>query len=154
MRPGHSGRAGVTLIEMLIVVMIISIIAGVSFPALTSGLASVRLSSASGSAASFLTAAMNRVDRRELAAAIVVTPKENQMAVYTAASRDKPEQSLQMPQGVSIEGDEPRRFLLLPGGTFPRITLVLRNEKGSRRSIRIDPATGVPDIRRVEGDSK
>jgi type II secretory pathway pseudopilin PulG len=139
---------------MLIVVMIISIIAGVSFPALTSGLASVRLSSASGSAASFLTAAMNRVDRRELAAAIVVTPKENQMAVYTAASRDKPEQSLQMPQGVSIEGDEPRRFLLLPGGTFPRITLVLRNEKGSRRSIRIDPATGVPDIRRVEGDSK
>jgi hypothetical protein len=76
------------------------------------------------------------------------------MAVYTAASRDKPEKTLQMPQGVSIEGDEPRRFLLLPGGTFPRIMLVLRNEKGARRSIRIDPATGVPDIRRVEGDSK
>jgi prepilin-type N-terminal cleavage/methylation domain-containing protein len=147
-------RAGVTLIEMLIVVMIISIIAGVSFPALTSGLASVRLSSASGSAASFLTAAMNRVERRELAAAILITPQENQVAIYTAASGDKPEETLKMPQGISIEGDEPRRFLLLPGGTFPRITLLLRNEKGSRRSIRIDPATGVPDIRRVEEEGR
>jgi len=145
-------RAGVTLIEMLIVAMIISIIAGVSFPAMMSGLAGVRLSSASGSAASFLTAAMNRVERRELAAAIVIAPKENQIAVYTAASGDKPDKRLEMPQGIAIEGDEPRRYLLFPGGAFPRITLVLRNEKGARRSVRIDPATGVPDIRRVEED--
>lgn len=133
----------------MIVVMIIAVIAGVSFPALTSGLSSVRLASASGSAASFLTAAMNRVDRRELAAAIVITPKENELAVYTAASGDKAESTLRMPQGIAIEGDEPRRFLLQPGGSFPRITLVLRSDKGSRRSVRIDPATGVPDIRRV-----
>lgn len=143
-------RAGVTLIEMMIVVMIIAVIAGVSFPALTSGLASVRLSSASGSTASFLTAAMNRVERREVAAAVVISPKENQVDVFTAASGNKPEKSLHMPAGISIEGAEPRRVLLQPGGTFPRITLVLRNEKGSRRSVRIDPATGVPEIRREE----
>jgi prepilin-type N-terminal cleavage/methylation domain-containing protein len=143
-------RAGVTLIEMMIVVMIIAVIAGVSFPALTSGLASVRLSSASGSTASFLTAAMNRVERREVAAAVVISPKENQVDVFTAASGNKPEKSLHMPAGISIEGVEPRRVLLQPGGTFPRITLVLRNEKGSRRSVRIDPATGVPEIRREE----
>jgi prepilin-type N-terminal cleavage/methylation domain-containing protein len=146
-------QSGVTLIEMLIVVMIIAVIAGVSFPSLTSGLAGVRLSSASGSAASFLTAAMNRVDRRELAAAIVITPHENQMAVYTAASGDKPDTELRMPQGVSIEGDEPRRFVLQPGGTFPRIALILRNEKGARRSVQIDPTTGVPDIRRVAAEN-
>jgi prepilin-type N-terminal cleavage/methylation domain-containing protein len=147
-------QSGVTLIEMMIVVMIISVIAGVSFPALTSGLDSVRLSSASGSAASFLTSAMNRVDRHELPAAVVITPGANQIAVFTAASGDKPDATLGMPQGVSIEGDEPRRFVLQPGGTFPRITLVLRNAKGSRRSVRIDPATGVPEIKRVDEDSK
>jgi prepilin-type N-terminal cleavage/methylation domain-containing protein len=152
--PNKRRQAGVTLIEMMIVVMIIAIIAGVSFPAFTSGLSSVRLTSASGSAASFLTAAMNRVERRELAAAIVISPKENYLAMYTAASGDKAETTLQMPQGVSIEGDEQRRFLLQPGGTFPRITLVLRNDKGARRSVKIDPATGVPDIQRVTGDSK
>ena len=134
---------------MLIVVMIIAVVTGVSFPALTAGLASVRLSSASGSAASFLTSAMNRVERRELPAAVLIAPAENQLAVYTAASGDQPDATLRMPQGIVIEGDEPRRFLLQPGGTFPRITLVLRNDKGARRSIRIDPATGVPDIQRV-----
>jgi len=150
----RQNQSGVTLIEMLIVVTIIGIIAGVSFPAMTAGLASVRLSSASGSAASFLTAAMNRVERRELAAAIVITPEENRIAVYTAASGSEPDTTLRMPQGVAIEGDEPRRFLLQPGGTFPRITVVLRSEKGGRRSVRIDPATGVPDIQRVEGDTR
>jgi prepilin-type N-terminal cleavage/methylation domain-containing protein len=147
-----STRAGVTLLEMLIVVAIISIVAGLSFPALTSGLGSIRLSSASGSAASFLTSTMNQVERRELAAVVVIAPQENQLAVYTAASGEKPDQVLRMPQGIRIEGDGPRRFLLQPGGTFPRITLVLHNDKGARRSVRIDPITAVPEIRRVDAD--
>ena len=144
-------QSGVTLIEMLIVVMIIAAIAGVSFPALTAGLASVRLSSASGTVASFLTSSMNRVDRREEAAAIVITPGENTLAVFTAASGKQPERTLDLPRGISIEGDEPRRVLLQPGGTVPRVTVVLRNEKGARRSIEVDPATGVPSIKRVDG---
>ncbi len=139
---------------MLIVVMIIAAITGITFPALTAGLASVRLSSASGTVASFLTSSMNRVDRREEAAAIVISPKDNTLAVYTAASGEKPDRTLDLPQGISIEGDEPRRVLLLPGGTVPRVTVVLRNEKGARRSVEIDPVTGVPDIRRVEGESR
>lgn len=147
-----SRQSGVTLVEMLIVVMIIALIAGITFPALAAGLASVRLNSASGSAASFLTATMNRVERREVPAALVIASKENEIQVFTAASGEKPEQKLRMPQGIFIEGgegDAPRRFLLQPGGAFPRVTLVLRNEKGGRRSLRIDPATGVPDIGRA-----
>jgi len=145
-------QSGVTLVEMLIVLMIIALITGITFPALAAGLATVRLNSASGSAASFLTAAMNRVERRETPAAVVIAPKQDELQVFTAASGEKPEQTLHMPQGVLIEGDEPRRFLLQPGGAFPRVTLVLRNDKGSRRSVKIDPATGVPDIGRVEAE--
>ena len=145
-------QSGVTLVEMLIVLMIIALITGITFPALAAGLATVRLNSASGSAASFLTAAMNRVERRETPAAVVIAPKQDELQVFTAASGEKPEQTLHMPQGVLIEGDEPRRFLLQPGGAFPRVALVLRNDKGSRRSVKIDPATGVPDIGRVEAE--
>jgi hypothetical protein len=93
---------------------------------------------------------MNRVERREQAAAILVSPKDNLLTVYTAVSGDKPERQLHMPQGISIEGEEPRRYLLMPGGTFPRMTLVLRNDKGSRRSVAIDPTTGVPKVQRME----
>jgi len=140
-------QAGVTLIELLIVVTIIAVVVGVSFPAITAGLAGLRLTTASGSVASFLTSSMNRVDRREEAAAIVVSPKDNLLAVYTAASGEKPARNLELPQGIQIEGSEPRRYLLMPGGTAPRMTVVLRNEKGARKSIRIDPVTAVPDIR-------
>ena len=141
-------RSGVTLLEMLIVVTIIGIVAGVSFPAVTSGLSGVRLQSAAGSVASFLTTTMNRVDRHELGAAIVVSPKENSLAVFTAASGEKPERTLELPQGITIEGEEPHRYLFLPGGTVPRMLVVLRNDKGAEKSVRVDPATGIPDIQR------
>jgi len=135
---------------MLVVVAIIGAIVGISVPALTAGLAGVRLSSASGSVASFLTGSMNRAERREEAAAIVVDPAKNVVEVFTAASGEKPADTLAMPSGVVIEGQETRRFLLYPGGTFPRMEIVLRSEKGARRAVLIDPITVVPSIRRVE----
>jgi hypothetical protein len=55
-----------------------------------------------------------------------------------------------MPSGVVIEGEKASRFLLYPGGTFPRMEIVLRSEKGARRAVSIDPITVVPSIRRVE----
>jgi general secretion pathway protein H len=144
-----NNKRGVTLLEMLIVVAIIAAIVSVSFPALTAGLAGVRLSSASGSVASFLTSALNNVDRREQAAAVLISPAENALSVFTAASGDKPSARLAMPAGIKIEGEEPRRFLLFPGGACPRIAVILQNEKGARRSIRIDPVTAVPKIERL-----
>lgn len=140
---------------MLIVVAIIAGIVSISFPSLTSGLAGIRLTSAAGSAASFFTTALNNVDRREQASAIVISPADNTLAVYTAASGEKPVTRLEMPAGIAIEGDQPTRVLLFPGGACPRVKVVLRNEKGARRSIQIDPVTAVPKIQRVlEGEQK
>ncbi len=135
---------------MLIVVSIIAAIVSVSFPSLTAGLAGIRLTSAAGSTASFITSTLNTVDRRETASSLVITPADNTLAVFTAASGDKPVKKLEMPAGIVIEGEEPRRFLLFPGGAAPRIVVILRNEKGSKRSIRIDPVTAVPKIERVQ----
>ncbi len=150
-RPGHA-RAGVTLLEMLIVVTIIGTIVSLSFPSLTSGLAGVRLASSASAVASFLTSSMNTVERHEQAAAIVVSPKENRLDTFTATSGDKPSTTYQLPSGIFLEGDEPHRYMLFPGGAFPRIAVSLRNEKGARRSIEVDPVTAVPIVRRL-GDA-
>jgi prepilin-type N-terminal cleavage/methylation domain-containing protein len=148
----RASQRGVTLLEMLIVVAIIATVAAVSFPALSSGIAGVRLSSTASGAASFLTSSMNMVERREQPAAIVITPRENRMDVFTAASGLTPARTFQPSAGITFEGEDPHRYLLFPGGSFPRITVVLRNDRGARRSVAIDPVTAVPLVTRL-GDA-
>ncbi len=145
-----ASQSGVTLLEMMVVVTIIGIIASISFPAMSAGLSGVRLSSAAGSVASFLESTMNQVDRRERAAEIVIVPKERMLVVYTAESKaaDHSAGKLVMPDGIGIEGDEPRRFFLFPGGAFPHITVSLKSDRGARRDVEIDPVTAVPKITR------
>jgi hypothetical protein len=92
---------------------------------------------------------MNNVERREQAAAIVITPKENRVDVFTAASGLKPVRTFIPSAGISFEGEDPHRYLLFPGGSFPRISAVLRNDRGARRSVSIDPVTAVPQVTRL-----
>lgn len=140
-------KRGVSLLEMMIVVSIIGAIAAISFPALTSGLAGVRLASSAAEVASFLTSTMNSVERHERPEAILISPKLKRLDVFTSASGEKPSRTWKTPEGISLEGEEPHRYFLFPGGSFPRIAVILRNEKGSRRSVEVDPITAVPHIR-------
>jgi prepilin-type N-terminal cleavage/methylation domain-containing protein len=151
---------GITLVEMLIVVTIIGLIAGISFPAVSSGLDSLRLRSASDSLVSFLNAALNRAERRQEVAEIAISTHDNVLHMTTPSlSRE-----LDMPPGVTIRavwpklpvGDtnEPRRFLLLPGGNVPRIGIEIANRKGARRMVRVNPMTGVPEIMALEASQE
>ena len=146
---------GVTLIEMMIVVTIIALIVSISFPAVSSGIDSLRLSSASDSLVSFLNGGLNRAERRQEAVEVTVSVKDN--AVYLASASLN--RTLAMPSGVTIlavwpklpeETDAPRRFLLLPGGAVPRIGIEIMNRKKARRIVRVNPMTGVPEIERLE----
>ena len=145
---------GVTLVEMMIVVTIIGLIAGISFPAVTSGIDSLRLASASDSLVSFLNGAMNRAERRQDVVEIAISVQENAVSLTTTGLSRK----LEMPSGVTIKAvwpklvanpEAPRRFLLLPGGAVPRFGIEIANRKGVRRIVRVNPMTGVPEIERL-----
>jgi type II secretory pathway pseudopilin PulG len=140
----------------LVVVTIIGLVVGISFPAASAGLDSVRLASATQSAAAFINAAVNRAERRQEAVELAISPKENGMAVYSTEPGFKRE--FHLPDGISLDAVLPaipeesgsvRRILLLPGAAVPGIGIQLSNRHGSRRIVRLDPMTGFPRVESV-----
>lgn len=154
---GNSARRGVTLIEMMVVLAIIALIVGVSFPSTIAGLENIRLASGARSVAAFMNVAANRAERRQQAIELSVSVKDNTVTMQspdTAFLR-----KLALPPGIAVRAvwpalaepsDEPRRFLLQPGGVPPRIGIEIANRHGARRIVRLNPITGVTEIERPE----
>ena len=153
----HSARRGVTLVEMVVVVAIIALIVGLSFPAASAGLENVRMVSACDSVATFLNAAVNRAERHQQPVELVVSPQEGRLTLYSIEPGFTRE--LKMPDGGAIEavlpavdgGDpaQPRRILFLPGASVPGISIQLRNRRDAHRRVRLDPMTGFPRVESV-----
>ena len=150
-------RAGVTLIELLVVLALISLMVGISFPALTSGVDSLRLNDAANRIATFFNAGLNRAERRQQLVEITISKERNSLEMRSTEPGFV--RMLEMPEGVSISavlprtpGDEnlPRNFLLYPTGTVPPFGVLLSNRRNAQRVVRVDPITGVPQIEAPE----
>lgn len=156
------GAAGVTLIEMLIVVALIGLMVGITFPSVASGIETMRLNEASGQLVNFLNDALVRAERREQGVEISISKSEKSLTMRSPEQAS--EKKTVLPQGISIakilpedsqqEEDQPRRFMIYPGGTVPRIGIEIVNAKGARRMVRVDPITGVPRIETVQNTEK
>lgn len=153
-RTARSSQAGVTLMEMLIVITIIAVMVGVAFPSITSGIETLRLRSASDLIVSGMNSALNRAERWQLPVEVRIERSTNRILFATVAPGYARE--VAMPDGVTIERvhpvipnlDEnlPRHFLIHPGGTVPRIGIELKNRKNTRRLVTVDPITGVAQV--------
>ncbi len=138
---------------MLVVVTLIAIMIGISFPAVGSGIDSLRMSSAADAVAGFLQGAVNRTERRQQMMEMTISPQENALILAGEGFLRR----YNLPEGVTIaevlpavplDVRLPRRFLLYPGGAPPRIGVRLANGRGAQRIISLDPITGIPQIER------
>jgi len=152
-RCARSNERGVTLIEALIVVALIAMIAAVGFPAVTAGLDTLRLRSASDSIVSFLNIALDHADRRQQAVEVIVSPRENILLSRTAdlgfmRNLDMPAQihivSVLPALPNTVDPGDPRHFLLYPGGSVPGIGIEISTPQGRKRMVSVDPVTGSP----------
>jgi len=149
------GERGVTLIEMMVVVIVIALIVSISTPSITAGIDAVRLATATSSVAAFLNSASNRAERRERPVELVISAKALQFVSTDAGS----ERQLDMPDGITIEpisalpsedAEGVSRWLFMPGGAVPSVAIQLTNQHGSRRTVRLDPMTGFPRVESVQ----
>lgn len=150
-------ESGVTLLEMLVVVALVAVITGITFPSVVSALDSIRLASAADSIVGFLNAGIVRAQRRQDVIEVTIDKKAN--AILLDSTDPGFHRRLDMPSGITIAGvvpelpatdtDSPRRFLLYPGGTVPGFGVELADAKGIQRIVRVDPITGVPKVEHV-----
>ena len=144
---------GFTLLELLLVMTLVALVTGLSYPSIASGLDTLRLRSASDAIASFLNTALDRADRRQQVIEIRISPRESVLSARSAD--DGFARRLEVPDSIRIVSvqpslqnavapDEPRRFLVYPGGAVPRIVIEIENPNGRRRLVSVDPLTGVP----------
>lgn len=144
-------QSGITLIEMIIVLAIVGLITAVSFPAVTSGLDSVRLRGATDTIASFLNAGLNKAERSQTPVEIVISIAENKIKILL------PERTRELPMPDSIRivkihpellgtEEQDRSIVLYPNGAVPRFGVEIASSKGAHRIVRVDPITGVPQV--------
>jgi len=156
-RTSRPAASGVTLIEMMVVVALISLMVGISYPAITSGIDSLRLNAATNGVVSFLDYGLSRAERRQQMVEITISKADNSLEMHS--SEPGFYRKLEMPDGVSIvqvlpqlpdNPDLKRDFLLYPGGTVPAFGLQLINRRNVERVVRVDPITGVPRVEAPE----
>jgi prepilin-type N-terminal cleavage/methylation domain-containing protein len=148
---------GVTLMEMMVVLAIISLIVGLSFPSTIAGMEKLRLAAGARSVAAFMNVAANRAERRQQAIELSISIKENTVTMRSPDAAFL--KRLILPPGIAVQAvwpaleeptDEPRRFLFQPGGVPPRIGIEIANRRGARRIVRLNPLTGVTEIEQPE----
>lgn len=135
---------------------LIALVTGIAYPSAAAGVESLRLRSVSDTVVSFLNTAIDRASRRQQVIEVWIAPKDN---VLIARSPDLEfSRRLELPEGyriltvlpaAEVNPEEPRRFLMYPGGSVPRIGVEIANRAGSKRMVSVDPFTELTRAERV-----
>ena len=154
---GYRGaQSGVTLLEMIVVVALISIMIGITFPAVGAGLESLRLRTGADDIVTTFNSALVRAERFQEAVEITISPARRLIETHSLLSNTV--HKIELPKGIDIvriipaqlldENSEAapqpdQRFIVYPNGSVPRIAIDLANRRGTHRLIALDPITGV-----------
>ena len=146
--------AGVTLLELLVVVALASILLAVVFPSVGTGLSGLELSGAARRVASAARYARDEAVRRRSRFELDVDSSSGSITVVDLESGASAARRFELPASVRIEHvlpqeqgstTGPRRFLFTPDGAAPQFQIVLANQ---RRQITVmnDALTGAATV--------
>jgi len=149
--PAQSGSAiaGVTLLEMLVVLAIIAIAGAVVFPSITSGLETVRLRTTAERLGSTFRFARETALYRQAICQVTVDPERQMVSLEEINPRQPAASRLrnwELPPEVRADIPRAGVYIFAPDGGGPEIRLVLRNSRGRTALVELDVLTGLPKV--------
>jgi len=140
-------QSGITLVELLIVMVLIAVLTAVAAPSVGSGVETVRLrSSAERIAATFRTA-HERAIRTHHYMEVSIDPKSNDVELRDLESGTL--SAWEIPNTVTVKAGQRLAFLLYPDGGAQAMQVTLENVRGRQTEITMDPFTLLPAVREV-----
>ena len=156
MRSAKRDASGLTLLELLVVITILSLMAGLVVPRIGPWLDNWKLRSAAERIAQTLRYARTRALFEQHYYVVEISPQKNMVRVLQLNSTFVREFSL--PDGIQVQADEKQRassvpeivrFILPPSGEVEEKTLWLRNQEGKTVKIHLDFLLGGPGVQVV-----
>ncbi|HEY7678902.1 MAG TPA: GspH/FimT family pseudopilin [Terriglobia bacterium] len=156
-RSQRRSAAGVTLLELLVVVALASILLAVVFPSVGAGLAGLELRTSAQRLAAAAGYARDQAVHRQTPLRLEIDGAAGTVAVMDLGGRAR--RAFELPASVRVENILPaedaasrvRRFVYMPDGAAPAFEVVLANQ---RQEIRVvsDPLTGAAKVSERSGE--
>ena len=137
-------QAGITLIEMLVVMTLIGLAVGIAYPTVSGGLSEIRLRGAAEEAQTFFLQAKQYADRRQEVVQLTIDPEGNRLRALSETGRWL--ETLEFKDGIAVAGrNEAYSVILFPGSPPPAFELMLAAGEGERLGFRVNVLTGLPE---------
>lgn len=136
-------RAGFTLIEIILVLVILAVAGVMAAPALTPALDAVRAEAAARRTAAFLDDARRRAVLERRVLVVTCRPDEGRLGLAGAAAGER---AFPVPEAVTIVSCRPEEMRYFPQGSATGMTLVLRDRRGRERTLAVGTFTGLSRI--------
>ncbi len=140
----RSAETGITLIEMLIVMVIVGAMMAIAYPNVTSGLEGIRLKTSVDRLGQFWLEARQHADRYQTPVQVSVDPARSEARAVGALDAWRAE----FPLYSTLKIAQPKKratFLIYPGAPSPEFRVLLEGETGGAAGVRINVLTGVPE---------
>jgi prepilin-type N-terminal cleavage/methylation domain-containing protein len=136
-------RAGFTLIEVLLVLVVLAIAGVIAYPALQPALESVRAENAARRTAAFLDDVRRRSVLGRVQLEVACAPREGRLALRGGSGEPR---EFRVPEGTTIASCRPDRVRYFPQGSSSGMVLVLRDPRGRERRVAVGAFTGLAAV--------
>lgn len=138
-------NAGITLMEMLMVMTIIGLLASVATPAVTAGMETVKLRNSAERLASTLRMARERSVRTRHYFQVTLDPQTRRVELRDLEGDFVRE--WEMPETISMNVDRPLLFQFAPDGSVPSFHVELENSRKRTANVDLDSFTALPTVK-------